>query len=139
MSIGKGVVGSSDETKGRKKVPWQQGSACFLPQNGGKALGWVHVTSKDDAAEEPVGHAIMYSIKIPPQELEKKQEEIVDSPEWVQYVVAICMKQLKELTGCIDSDNNTATQDPSAELSKDDTHNLRKIIDDLLKREKVEG
>ena len=62
MSIGKGVLGSSDETDSRSKVQWTQGNAYFMHANGGKALGWVH--TNPDPNCPTLGHTIIYNIKI---------------------------------------------------------------------------
>ena len=65
MSVGKGVIGSSDETKSRWKVDWTEGKAYFIPANGGKALGWLHTNVDATSSGQPIGHAIIYNIKIP--------------------------------------------------------------------------
>lgn len=131
MSIGKGVIGSSDEEKSRKKVDWKEGSICLLPQNGGKALGWVH--TKDGDSEELVGPAVMFSIKIPLEILEKKQEEIAAFPEWVQSVIAICRKNLQESVEA--SADNSPAPNASVKLDEDDAHRLRDLINALLENE----
>ena len=96
MSIGKGVVGSADETATRTNLlDWNQGSSAWLvPQNGGKALGWVHIKDDNTTNDEPIGHAVIYSIKIPVDVLETTNEEIDDSPDWVRDVTSICKKSL---------------------------------------------
>jgi hypothetical protein len=59
------VIGSSDETKSRWKVDWTEGKADFIPANGGKALGWLHTNVDATSSGQPIGHAIIYNIKIP--------------------------------------------------------------------------
>lgn len=124
LSIGKGVVGSSDETRGRKTVHWREGTASLIPQNGGKALGWIH--SKNDDAQEPVGHAIMYFIKVTLDVLEKKEEETNDLPKWAQNVVELFRKNLKSF----------GKEDHNATLDDDDTTRLKNIINELEENEK---
>lgn len=65
MSVGKGVIGSSDETKSRRNIDWTEGKAYFIPANGGKALGWLHTNVDATSSGPPVGHAIIYNVKIP--------------------------------------------------------------------------
>lgn len=61
LSIGTGIIGSSDETTSRAMLPWTQGQAYLVPANGGKAVGWVHHDS-DSGAQGPVE---LYWIKCP--------------------------------------------------------------------------
>lgn len=128
MSIGKGVVGSSDEEKGRTKMTWTKRSAWLIPQNGGRAVGWVHIKDNKDS-KDPVGHAIMYVIKIPPEVLEKDNGEAVDLPEWAESVLEICGKNLNEST---ESNDGKGSNGLSVKLSEDDICRLRKHIDELL-------
>jgi hypothetical protein len=51
-SIGTGIVGSAAEEKARKSVGWRAGGGYVIPSNGGKAVGWVVCTSKDDSLNE---------------------------------------------------------------------------------------
>lgn len=132
MSIGKGIVGSANETKSRRRVEWgQQDSAHFLRQNGGKALGWVHV--KDDNTKEPICHAIMYSIKIPLNLVERTEEDNRETSDWVRDVVSICMNSLSEKNDSTESKDGSTMQGSSVKLSEEDTAKLKKIIDDLEK------
>lgn len=42
-SIGKGIIGSSDEENSRRPLPnWIQGKVFLVPSNGGKAVGWMY-------------------------------------------------------------------------------------------------
>jgi hypothetical protein len=59
------VIGSSDETKTRSNVNWKEGCAYFVAANGGKALGWIHTNIDASFSGQPIGHAIIYNIKIP--------------------------------------------------------------------------
>jgi len=46
--IGKGIIGSSDEEKGRKYLnDFTEGGVFLVPSNGGKAIGWIHTTTTD--------------------------------------------------------------------------------------------
>jgi len=58
-SIGKGIIGSSDEEKSRTTVNWKEGKGYLVPSNGGRALGWIarsNVSSQkeDNSKCEPV-------------------------------------------------------------------------------------
>ena len=44
-SIGKGIIGSSDEESSRTNLDWEEGGVYLVPSNGGKAVGWVHTTN----------------------------------------------------------------------------------------------
>jgi len=94
-TIGKGIVGSSDEEQNRQRVSWSEGKCYLIPTNGGKALGWIH--GQDPAFEEKVdGHAILYYIKITLDALEdqnEKEEENATS-EWVKKIRDIFRKVL---------------------------------------------
>jgi hypothetical protein len=126
MSIGKGVVGSADETMSRTKLEWDDGSACFIPQNGGKAMGWVHVKA-NTTNEESIKHAVIYSIKIPLHVLEKAKEDNTDTPEWVRNVISVCNKSLPTTNG----DDKTTTQGSSTKLSEEDAKILKDTVGDL--------
>ena len=61
-SIANGIVGSQAEQQARKLLPWKQGDVWFVPSNGGRAMGYVHVEktnstiNKDD---EPTNSSSM--------------------------------------------------------------------------------
>jgi hypothetical protein len=73
-SIGKGIIGSSDEEKSRFDLEdWREGHVILVPSNGGKAVGWLHTTTSTvsgavtDAQKTAVGlgPAVLYVAKIP--------------------------------------------------------------------------
>ncbi|CAB9511273.1 expressed unknown protein [Seminavis robusta] len=90
-TIGKGIVGSQDEERGRKELKsWKEGDVYLVPSNGGKAVAWIHgrpntttnntkdeesktsdneatedQTQNDDNTNSGSGHAIVYICKIP--------------------------------------------------------------------------
>jgi len=42
-TIGKGIVGSQDEERGRQDLlSWRQNRAFLVPSNDGKAVAWIH-------------------------------------------------------------------------------------------------
>lgn len=92
MSIGKGVLGSSDETESRSKVQWTQGNAYFLHANGGKALGWVHTNTDPNCPT--LGHTIIYNIKISLKDEKLRtvvgegDNDLAD-PKWVRDLLQI--------------------------------------------------
>jgi len=48
--IGKGIIGSSDEEKSRKKmIEWTEGNVFLVPSNGGKAVGWIHASDDSNS------------------------------------------------------------------------------------------
>jgi hypothetical protein len=132
VSIGKGIIGSNDEEKSRTKVDWKEGMAYLVPPNGGKALGWLH--SKDDNdAQDPIGHAIMYTIKIPPKVIESNLEGSDSAQEWVRNLITTCRQALPEWS-TMDAKNNKdhAKQEPWVQLSEDMSLLLRDLIHELL-------
>lgn len=45
-SIGKGIVGSSAEEKGRVTLAdWKEGQVLYMNSIGGKTVGWIHETT----------------------------------------------------------------------------------------------
>lgn len=97
------------------------------PENGGKAVGWVH--TKNDNTDEPLGHAIMYVVKIPLQLLERDEQEMNGSPEWVRMVVDLCRMNLPEsANGSSNGNDDKIPTDSPMQLNKDDTNCLRSII-----------
>mmetsp|Transcript_31962 Transcript_31962/g.48305 ORF Transcript_31962/g.48305 Transcript_31962/m.48305 type:complete len:262 (+) Transcript_31962:107-892(+) len=69
LAIGKGVIGSAEETGGRTKIDWKNGKAYLMPANGGKALGWVQTEqrkgTKSRQESKNFQPMILYNIKIP--------------------------------------------------------------------------
>lgn len=57
QSIGKGIIGSSDEEKSRIVLhEWKTGRLFLVPSNGGKAVGYIHTTAstKDSTSSNDV-------------------------------------------------------------------------------------
>lgn len=135
MSIGKGIIGSSDEENSRTKVDWKEGMAYLVPPNGGKALGWVH--SKDDEeAQDPIGHAIMYTIKIPVKILESNPGGSDSAHDWVRNVIITCRQALPG--NAMDARNikDDATQEPWVHLDKEKSLLLWDLIHELIENVK---
>jgi len=64
FSIGKGIIGSSDEEKSRVRMNWKEGGLYLVPSNGGKAMGWIYHAGVD-SSEPGNGHAELKIAKIP--------------------------------------------------------------------------
>ena len=103
--IGKGIIGSSDEEKSRKKmIEWTEGNVFLVPSNGGKAVGWILASDDSDPTNiasddsnpmstatndgdgigtakmkekrsESDGFAILYVAKIPLSILDREQQQ----------------------------------------------------------------
>lgn len=80
----------------------------------------------------------MYSIKIPLEALERKQEETTDSPEWVESCIEICRKNLPESGGSNEGNDNDAPGHSSVMLNEDDACHMRNLIDDLLENQNAD-
>jgi hypothetical protein len=128
-SIGKGIIGSSDEEKTREDLDWKEGTVYLVPSNGGKAVGWLH-GAKPAPSTSPRGLAILNVIKIPLDKLpaEKLIEQSSSETEpasWVDVVKFLCQKVLN--TKSVEEDGLFL------ELSKDYgemLHNALKQIED---------
>lgn len=107
LSIGKGIIGSSDESKSRNEVNWNQGNAYMVPSNGGKALGWIHSGSRDEGPME------LYWCKCP-------IDNLVDegSDGWAMAMKEIFLRFTE-----------------AAELNEADTKVFKSIIHDLSSKE----
>jgi hypothetical protein len=82
-SIGKGIVGSSAEEKSRMELPWKQGSAYFVPENGGKAIGWACSTSNGDSeSTKPAGHVELYVVKLNEEQDDAYSEASDQTDSW---------------------------------------------------------
>jgi hypothetical protein len=94
-SIGKGIIGSSDEEKTRKDLDWKEGTVYVVPSNGGKAVGWLHA-AEPAPSTSPRGLAILQVIKIPLDKLPTEPIELSSSEtepaSWVDVVKFICQK-----------------------------------------------
>ena len=91
----------------RYEVNWDQGHAYMLPSNGGKALGWIHNGSHNEAPME------LYWCKCPTDNLDDE-----GSDGW-----SMAMKEIfSRLTG------------PS-DLNEADTKVFKSIIHDLSRQE----
>lgn len=108
LSIGTGIVGSSDEAKTRRFIDWKQGSAYFVPSNGGKALGWIHTG-------EGEGYIELYWIKCPVDSIEDES----GTDGWIKSMVAMFRRLDKTKT---------------SELNEGDTMVVMATIDELTKQ-----
>jgi hypothetical protein len=124
-AIGKGILGSQDEERGRKDLTsWKNDDLYLVPSNGGKAVAWIHSqksnVNKDETAGQQVidnstgipksagGHVIMYICKIPVEvaEINNEQSESAskkhceeqsdeEQPEWDEILRKTCHDALK--------------------------------------------
>jgi hypothetical protein len=52
-SIGKGIIGSSDEEQSRLTLDdWTEGTVVLVPSNGGKAVGWIFNHNNDNNSHQ---------------------------------------------------------------------------------------
>ena len=72
-SVGKGILGSSDEVKNRKIVDWKEGSVFLYPSNGGKSIGWIN--ELDDSEKKSLDinstakDVALYVVKVTPESI----------------------------------------------------------------------
>jgi hypothetical protein len=118
--IGKGIIGSSDEEKSRKKmIEWTEGNVFLVPSNGGKAVGWIYASddsnstntntatndddatgttkNKDEKRSEDHGFAVLYVAKIPLGIIDKEQqqESRESSHQWTNQLAECCRNGLE--------------------------------------------
>ena len=113
--IGKGIIGSSDEEKGRTKMTdWTEGSFFLVPSNGGKAIGWIHTgdnsastdtaTKDTDASDtapteekndESYSNAVVYVAKIPLYLVKDDEKSGGGNKSWTNHLVECCRNGLK--------------------------------------------
>ena len=92
-SIGKGIIGSSDEEKSRKVMNWAEGNMYLIKSNGGKAVGWTNNVRNDDpSTTEDKGHAILEVVKIP-----LNLPTTLNDSSWRSVFIKFCKKALLEL------------------------------------------
>jgi hypothetical protein len=103
-SIGKGIIGSSDEERSRKDMGWEEGGVYLVPSNGGKAVGWIHhadSSDEDDAAKKTnEGHVELCIAKLPLDRLKDVRflEDIETSlPPWVVTLIEHCRKGIEKI------------------------------------------
>lgn len=105
-SIGKGIIGSSDEEKSRKGMDWEEGGVYLIPSNGGKAVGWIHLTDSskgdddDSSKKKNVGHAELRIAKVPLERLKEVQfDNDIKSclPPWVSTIIEHCRDGIEKL------------------------------------------
>lgn len=83
QTIGEGIIGSGHEEKGRTVLDWRQGQVWWVPSQGGKAVGWVHVPED----EKTSGYASLVVTKIPSEENDQSNDE---APSWVAVLRKAC-------------------------------------------------
>lgn len=105
-SIGKGIIGSSDEEKSRSDLGWQEGCIYLVPSNGGKAVGWIHhgasTRGDGEGAFKSDGHAELQIAKVPSDRL--KDVRFLDDvqttlPHWVATFMQFCQEGIDALGG----------------------------------------
>lgn len=136
-SIGKGIIGSSDEEKSRELLDdWKHGNVFLVPSTGGKAVGWIHHEKKSENNDQEAikentltGHAVLYIAKIPKDQVLGVEGEAnngarneIDAKEWSEIVKAVCTRGLKEL------EKSRESSSPSFLLSEEDSKLVRDAI-----------
>ena len=123
MSIGKGIIGSSDEESSRAKLDWEEGCVYLVPSNGGKAVGWVHSTTtsntttstkettKDQATEEGGGTAAVAVVAEAGGENLKSTNSGDGGGPAVLNVIKIPISCLEEMTTTTDQTTNASNGD----------------------------
>jgi hypothetical protein len=148
-SIGKGIIGSSDEEDSRQCLEeWKEGCVILVPSNGGNAIGWLHENShcsvspnssdvdsppeknrieNDKSTSGPASPAIMYVAKVSPDVYKEIDSKRGDDPLWVKAVLECCRQGLEKLN--VKVEGNTECQ--HIEISNRDANPLKQHIRNL--------
>ncbi|KAG7371342.1 hypothetical protein IV203_019912 [Nitzschia inconspicua] len=116
-SIGKGIIGSSDEEESRLLLEdWKEGKVILVPSNGGKAVGWIYHNDKTDKDRDngdtndkgetatkscdkelvSSGPAVVIVAKITQEKLKELEDDTTDEPDWVQGITQCCQESIQE-------------------------------------------
>jgi hypothetical protein len=119
QAIGKGIIGSADEEKQRVALDWKQGDVVFVPSNGGKAVGWVHVHhvvpssdieegTGDDAGTKSGGHVILQIAKVPVGQTVPSGNNVESKGlPWYDKIRHVCRKVLEAHKDSTEPTNTT--------------------------------
>jgi hypothetical protein len=148
-SIGKGIIGSSDEEDSRRCLEeWKEGCVILVPSNGGNAVGWLHENShcsaspnsshvdsppeknrigNDKSTRGPASPAILYVAKVTPDIYKEIDSKIEDHPLWVKALLECCRQGLEKLN--VEVEGSTECQ--HIEISKRYANPLKQHIRNL--------
>ena len=126
-SIGKGILGSSDEERCRIKMPWREGRAYLIPCNGGKALGWINKNS--DSKEEGTD-VVAFMVKITPEAMKDTADNAEFTPRWVREILHVFQQHLPK---CDDNPDEAEEHAPLIVLDGSVYIALSKILPPLMK------
>ena len=149
-SVGRGIIGSSNEAKSRMEEVWEERCAYLYPSNGGKAIGWVNDKLESDKhlnVNDVTNDVVLYVVKVTHdllQRMEKKELKFVQEgskenvhkidelPKWVEEVLCIFDKTLTASAATTSSSrkNNTSKR---FDISTHDSTRIRIIIDPFIK------
>lgn len=134
-SIGKGIVGSSDEEKGRETVHWEEGKAYLVPSNGGRALGWTNETveKKDGAGKSVSGsNMVLFMVKVTPEAMEAIPDDKEFTDGWVRDVLRVFRQNLNLCKEGKDMEQDPKEGSRIASLSESDHEALANVLPPLL-------
>ena len=112
-SIGTGIVGSAAEEKARTPVGWKAGGGYVIPSNGGKAVGWVCCTTRDEKNEESGVRSASVEVvifKATPEAVAKEEDDDHDDQKseksWTKIIKEIFNEELPsdEKAACTDEE-----------------------------------
>ena len=103
-SVGKGIIGSSDEQKSRTYLDWHEDGVYLLPSSGGKAVGWTHQFHSSPDGEESIaksdGRAELHIAKVPSDRLKDVRfldDDKASLPVWVTILMRLCREGIETL------------------------------------------
>jgi len=151
QSIGKGIIGSSEEERTRTNVSWNKQSAYIIKCNGGKALGFTQsshaiIPPNDDDNDvnddnnkkegEEEKDVVLYIFKIMPKTLlayddgkkKKKKDDwiMVMLDMFHKILIASSSEVMDEVSSSSSSDNDLF------ELEKEECMEIQKCLSSLL-------
>jgi hypothetical protein len=137
-SVGKGIIGSSQEEKDRSVVTWEENKAYFLPCNGGKALGWkcenneINNVDKETKEDRPKNNAIVYMFKSTMRSFEVydglSKSSSSDHSSWDHQILGILRKMADNIINNEVKENKEQQSRQGHLLPADDIEAAKKIL-----------
>lgn len=135
-SIGKGIIGSSDEVKSRQHISWLEKHAYLYKSNGGKAIGWINEKQASDKTlqiSDTDGDIILYVVKATANVISHCTDDVVVEASWASKVLSIFLKYIgKEVCdiGIVEQPSKDANTNNAIPLP--DAITLRQLVDSVM-------
>ncbi len=151
-SIGKGIIGSSNEEKSRMVEHWQERCAYFYGSNGGKAIGWVNDKLDSDKnldVSDVTNDVVLYVVKVTHDLLDRMNKKEItfvkendetelsinmnEFPHWVGEMLNVFKKTLDTRENNNSDSTNNAPLSTRVDIPRHGATRLRIMIDPFIK------